>query len=859
MTPRSCPACARPLADSNSRFCPECGAAQETEHAPTVASPVRSRSARGHETRFLPGTVLDRRYRIVAPLGRGGMGEVYRAEDLKLGQTVALKFLPRALEHDPERLALLLDEVKLARQVSHPNVCRVWDAGESDGQTYLAMEYVDGEDLGALLRRIGRLPEDRAVQVANEICAGLAAIHEQGVLHRDIKPSNVMLDGRGRVRITDFGLATPARFAAGADVRSGTPAYMAPEQLEGREVTIRSDVYALGLVLYELFTGRQAFASGREASKPGSSSRPETPSSHVRTLDPMIERAILRCLEPDPAARPPSAMSVARALPGGDPLEAARLAGETPSPEMVAAAGGAGGLHPLAAAGCVAFAVIGIVGVLVMAERRGLPFGPEDKPYVALRDRATEFVRGLGHAGRDDHVVDGVTRVGEGLWNATHADSPRVFYWYRRSPFAILPVIDEHDKNYDFDLPVPVDPGALALRLALDGRLLEFRRVPDRTPGGARDSIAWDSYFAAARLDPATAKPVTPRRVPPLVADERHAWIAERLGGGGTDTVEAASFERTPAWFVVGDPPTPLRLTPTELMWKTVFPVVLLVLFALSVVLARRNLRAGRADVRGAVRLSVIMGVFGLLSFNLLAQPHVSWGDVFLTALIMNLFFATFYATSYLALEPIVRRSNPEWLASWTRLLAGRWNDPLVGRDVLIGVAAGVLMCLVSGARGLLEGAVLFGDFQAAAIGGVSAVAVVLRGFNLGVLGSLMWVLLFELIRLVVRRPTVAWAIWFPLALVTWSGFAPNTPAAAVSVAVTLIVWALVLRRSGLLGVSAAVSVYAIFNEEYVTTQLGAWYAGVTVAGLVAVGLLLVWGVVAVRGRSRNAPATGPG
>src|SRR5258705_759242 len=158
--------------------------------------------------RFLPGTILDRRFRIVAPLGRGGMGEVYRADDMKLGAPVALKFLTRAMEQDPSRLAMLLEEVKLARQVSHPNVCRVWDAGETDGVHYVAMEYVDGEDLGSLLRRIGRLPEERGVQIAREICAGLAAIHDQGVLHRDLKPSNVMLDGRGRVRIADFGLAT---------------------------------------------------------------------------------------------------------------------------------------------------------------------------------------------------------------------------------------------------------------------------------------------------------------------------------------------------------------------------------------------------------------------------------------------------------------------------------------------------------------------------------------------------------------------------------------------------------------------------------------------------------------------------
>src|SRR4051794_11965126 len=201
--------------------------------------------------RFAPGTLLAGRFRIVAPLGRGGMGEVYRADDLRLGQPVALKFLPEDVDHDPARLTQLHAEVRMARQVSHPNVCRVYDVGEFEGHTFLSMEYVDGEDLALLLRRIGRFPQDRAIELSRQICAGLAAAHDRGVVHRDLKPANIMLDANGRIRITDFGLAG----AAGEVLRAGTPAYMAPEQLSGAEVTARSDIYSLGLVLYELFTG----------------------------------------------------------------------------------------------------------------------------------------------------------------------------------------------------------------------------------------------------------------------------------------------------------------------------------------------------------------------------------------------------------------------------------------------------------------------------------------------------------------------------------------------------------------------------------------------------------------------------
>src|SRR5262245_15092844 len=283
------------------------------------------RNKRQSLDRFLPGAVLAGRYRVVALLGKGGMGEVYRADDLTLGQPVALKFLPEAAAWNQDFLARFHNEVRTARRVSHPNVCRVYDVGEIDGQTFLSMEYVDGEDLAYLLRRIDRLPSDNARQIGIRLCAGLAEAHREGVLHRDLKPANVMLDGRGHALITDFGLAGVAEQIEETDVRSGTPAYMAPEQLEGKGVSVKSDIYSLGLVLYEILTGKRAF----EAKSPDESRRvreeklPSRPSNTVKDLDPAVERVILRCLEPDPADRPATALAVAAALPGGDPLAAA--------------------------------------------------------------------------------------------------------------------------------------------------------------------------------------------------------------------------------------------------------------------------------------------------------------------------------------------------------------------------------------------------------------------------------------------------------------------------------------------------------------------------------------------------------
>ncbi|HKR29550.1 MAG TPA: serine/threonine-protein kinase, partial [Terriglobales bacterium] len=227
--------------------------------SPSASSgPLSSSDALGG-ARFAPGQIIADRYRIVALAGRGGMGEVYRAEDLKLSQLVAIKFLPRSLSSDAAALARFHSEVRIARQVSHPNVCRVFDIGDADGIPFLTMEYVDGEDLSSLIRRIGRLSFDKAIEITRQICAGLAAAHERGVIHRDLKPANLMLDGTGKVRITDFGLASIAAAIEAGDVRTGTPAYMAPEQLEGKEVTAKSDLYSLGLVLYEILTGKRAF------------------------------------------------------------------------------------------------------------------------------------------------------------------------------------------------------------------------------------------------------------------------------------------------------------------------------------------------------------------------------------------------------------------------------------------------------------------------------------------------------------------------------------------------------------------------------------------------------------------------
>ncbi|HEY1403291.1 MAG TPA: serine/threonine-protein kinase, partial [Pyrinomonadaceae bacterium] len=298
------------------------GAAMNSEKKDSAKrSQTHATSGSIDDARFIPGDVLAERYRIVGLLGRGGMGEVYRADDLKLKQPVALKFLPETLSADGAALARFYQEVSVARRISHRHVCRVYDVGEYEGQHFISMEFVRGEELASLLKRINRLPHDKAVEVARQLCAGLAAIHDQGVLHRDLKPANIMLDEHGEVRITDFGIAALTEsLRNGREASAGTPAYMSPEQLDGRGLTVASDIYSLGLVLYEVFTGKKAFEASNLHDMirlRRSDTTPTSPSKLIADLDPLVERVILRCLETGPGARPASALQVAAALPGG--------------------------------------------------------------------------------------------------------------------------------------------------------------------------------------------------------------------------------------------------------------------------------------------------------------------------------------------------------------------------------------------------------------------------------------------------------------------------------------------------------------------------------------------------------------
>jgi hypothetical protein len=515
-------------------------------------------------SRFAPGAMFAGRFRIVAPLGRGGMGEVYRADDLKLEQPVALKFLPEAVAADPARLAQFHNEVRVARTIAHRNVCRMYDIGDADGRHFLTMEYVDGEDLASLLHRIGRFPEDKAIEVARQICAGLAAAHERGVLHRDLKPANIMIDGEGHVRITDFGLAAIA--GSVGDIRAGTPAYMAPEQLAGRDASAKSDIYALGLVLFELFTGKRAFEARtlNELLRLHESRNVVSPSSVIRDLNPAIERAIVRCLEPEPAERPSSPLAVASALPGGNQLAAAIAAGETPSPEMVAAAGEQSAVPPAFGLALVALTVVMLVALTLLSQAYSIVHRiPMPKSIDSLTDRAQELLERIGYTDPPYDTARGWAFNREYLnYAAAHSlgrtdaalasgRTGTLVFWYRTSPTRLVPITTSL-------LPVQADPpftlsGMRIVRFDTEGRLLEFHSMtPQVDDSVSTRELTWTPLFDAAGLRLDDFHRVEPRWAPRSAADVRVAWQDHRRELQGADIrVEAAAYHGMPIFFSV--------------------------------------------------------------------------------------------------------------------------------------------------------------------------------------------------------------------------------------------------------------------------------------------------------------------
>jgi serine/threonine-protein kinase len=840
------------------------------EAGPRAASPPSSHAV--DEGRFLPGTVIAGRYRIAGLLGRGGMGEVYRATDLTLGQAVALKFLPESLGRDERAVVRFYNEVRMARQVTHPNVCRVYDIGAVEGLHYISMEFVDGEDLASLLRRIGRLPADKALETARRLCAGLAAAHEKGVLHRDLKPANVMIDGRGQVIVMDFGLAGLSEQLQG-DARSGTPAYMSPEQLAGTEVTVKSDIYALGLLLYEVFTGKRAYeaASLMELIQQQERGAPASIASVAKDLDPAAERVILRCLEHDPRRRPASALAVAAALPGGDPLAAALIAGETPSPELIAAAGETEGLHPWVALGWLGAALAGIAIVGWLGVRFSITEKvPIDVPPDALARDARHLLEGFGYTAKPADAAWGMDYdypdryylkthhdVAAARWrNPAVGQPPIIHFWYRENPWPMTAQIGLNTM-VDYTDP-PLEFSGMA-RLLTDpqGKLRQLEVVPPQKQAAAPPGAPfdWSALFRAAGLEQSQFQPAEPEWTPLSGWDVRAAWTGTDAPTGSKLRVEAAAWRGRPVFFrIVGPWSSPERMTEDTAGGSLAEMVVVYLALAAAGVLAWKNFRAGRSDRQGAWSLAVLYFA-GLAGGTALASHHVATMaeiSVFWRVVCKGGVNALLAWVVYTALEPWVRRRWPQVLISWTRYTVKGIRDPLVGRGLLFGAAfacVGAALRLLRMALHGYGGEPWMGWLDPLASLRMTAAAGLLQVAG-SLFGPLLVLFLLFVLRVVLRKE---WAAAVVCVVLVAAINDPSADYSKVDWAIILVDTALgvfVLLRYGLLVLIAAVGLGGFLMGIPRTLDFSLWYAPMGMLPLAAVALIAVYGFrVSLAGR----------
>jgi eukaryotic-like serine/threonine-protein kinase len=831
--------------------------------------------------RFPPGTILAGRYRIIAPLGRGGMGDVYRADDLKLDQTVALKFLSHSRSESPAWIRRYQNEVRLARKVTHPNVVRVYDISEAEGEVFISMEYVDGEDLATLLRRIGRLTSDKAIQVARQLCAGLGAAHDQGVLHRDLKPANIMIDGRGQVRIADFGIAALVSQAEDSSRPAGTPAFMAPELFDGGRPTIRGDLYSLGVVLYEAVTGKEPF----DGVSPGLQAHNITairPTAFLPEIDAVLESVILQCLERDYKRRPDSAYAVAAALPGGDPLALALAAGETPSPSMIAAAGAWGALNPIVAVGCLVVGLAALFVVVRLADRTFfLPQAGLEKSPIVLADKAEDFIAILGRKpnasqhwqgfaidrGYLEYAATTENRLGV-LKNLSSGRPPAVCFWYRTGSeqIAIPALLGEPLPAQVF----PKEPGIVTIRLDGRGRLLQYLAMPERTafPDAGSRPADWAVTFELAGLPITQFRPIRTVREPPIYADSVATWEGAYPGDPELPIrVEGASLGGKVVYFDV--------VPPWDQNWSDVdegpsraprgMPAVRLGLYLLAAIvggfLALHNIRRGRGDQRGACKLIVFVLLLGLLDW-LLGERHVAAFTEEVAMFYLWLARATLTAAiagvAYFAVEPYVRRYWPHIMITWSRVLGGKLRDPLVGRDILVGGMCGILFALVVQIDYLLPSWLglpsplpkLPKDLYdlGALLGLRYKLGILVTALLTSITLTLVALLLMLVVRVALRPPWLAMAVaWLLLTALqrAATGYDVSFPWLTSSILTAIAIALLV--RVGLVALIANLFFWHLIINSPITSNFRVWFAPSSTFTIIFAAALLVCGFLAAR------------
>jgi serine/threonine protein kinase/tetratricopeptide (TPR) repeat protein len=392
---------------SSSKFCAECATPLPSSkefvfsQTETLQTPIKE---------LTTGSTFAGRYQIIEELGKGGMGKVYKVFDTDIKEKVALKLLKPEIASDRETIERFSNELKLARRIRHKNVCGMFDLGKAEGTSFITMEYVPGEDLKSFIHRSRQLTIGTAVTIAKQVCEGLEEAHRLGIIHRDLKPSNIVIDKDGNAKIMDFGIARSIREkgTTAPNVLIGTPEYMSPEQTEAKEVDQRSDIYSLGIILYEMATGRVPF-EGETALAIAMKQKGETP-KNPKELNPHIPDdltgVILKCLEKERSRRYQAASDVRAEL---ERIEKGLPTTERVMPERKLFTSKQITVSfrlkkvIIPAAAFVAVVVIGIALIKVLPKKATFPAAPPNRSIAVLP------FENLGDPGEDEAFSSGIT------------------------------------------------------------------------------------------------------------------------------------------------------------------------------------------------------------------------------------------------------------------------------------------------------------------------------------------------------------------------------------------------------------------------------------------------------------------
>jgi len=815
-----------------------------------------------------PGELFAGRYRIVSRIGSGGSGDVYRATDETLSVTVALKRLRR---DDQVSANTLLNEVRLGRRVTHPVITRLYDVGLWEGQPYLTMEFVAGEDLATLTRRSGRLPSERVAEIGRTLCVGLAAAHAQGVLHRDLKPANVLIEDDGRVRITDFGISS--RLGETTDLVAGTPSYMAPEQfLPGKVVDVRTDLFSLGAVLYELLTGHRAFAAEDLTSVLAMhrSGAPKPPSEWVEDVDPDLERVIMDALAFDPAERPDSALAFAAELPGGNPLSAALEAGVTPSPQVVARGRSDATRLAIARTGpwlaALALLLIATAGISDVGSTFPA-FAGDVRPSV----RANEAASLLHELGWTDAAPEGQ----HGFMLDPSAVRPTALFWTKfdvaplRTSFDAAVLDPARDLMVYVAAPAP-QPGRAETVFDAEGRLV-YLRVTGAPPEESGPTN-WAPLLAKAGVEGATPSASTDW-TPPDFADQRVTWRFFDASGSER-RFDGAAVRGRPVYFaaqpnVATSAHLEARSDRAGLLGVISFPLVTIIIL-MATVLAVRNIRARRVDVVGAGRIVAFVVVVLLVRVAILGgtytHPTATGAEMLWRRLLVILPMVVPPVVFYLGFEPHVRRNWPDTLVAWTAAVLGHFRNPAVGRALLLGAVAGAGLGAIAALDGTLVSAFSSGPaggFEQAprflaSLGVAESVALLLRELvdAAGRGGLALFVFVYLRSGLRSRALTLAPFLLIFAALEVLAAGVGGLSWITLGVPFAL-VYALLILRAGLL--TLVVAMWASYSLRFapLTLDPDAWWAASSYTILAAVAAIGIAGAWLARGgdSSRSGPA----